>query len=179
MKVNIRNKFTDSEIKTILKKMVILIDSREQKNQHVTKYFDSKKIPWRTHKLDFCDYSALIPAIPELGIDRDLYFDKEVAVERKAHLEELSQNLAQKREQFNNEWLRSQDCKKFLIVEKGSYDDIIDHKYNTEFKSESYFASLLSFEHKYNLRVMFVGKENAGKYIWAQLYYHVREVLMS
>ena len=44
-------KYTDKEIKILLKSMVILVDSREQENSHITKWFDSKKIPYRVEKL--------------------------------------------------------------------------------------------------------------------------------
>lgn len=171
-------KYSDAEIKTILKEMTILIDSREQKNSWITDYFKSKNIPFKNHKLDFADYSAMIPAMPEMGILRPIYFDREIVLERKAHLEELSQNLAQRRAEFSNEWLRAGDCKKLVVVENGSYSDILDGKYNTEFKAESFFASILSFENKFNLRITFCKKEHTAKFIHAQLYYHLREVLL-
>jgi ERCC4-type nuclease len=169
--------YSDSEIKKILQNIVIIVDTREQKNKHITDYFVKHNIKYINRTLQFADYSFMLPAMPEYGISRDIYFDNQIVAERKAHLEELSQNLAQKREQFENEWLRSKDCKKFLIIEKGCYDDIICGNYDTEYKAESYFASLLSFSHRYNLRVVFLKPVNTGKFIYAQFYYYLREML--
>ena len=74
-------RYTDKEIDDILKSIVILIDTREQENQHIIKYFEQKKINYKNLKLNYGDYSFYIPANKEYGIDKkaDLRgcFDKE------------------------------------------------------------------------------------------------------
>jgi len=169
--------YTEPESKSLLKSMVILIDTREQENGHITDYFNKKGIAFKSCKLDSGDYSLTLPANPDYGIVRDLYFDKQVILERKNSLEELSQNLAQSRERFINEFLRSGDCRKFLMIEKGNWSDIITGNYKTEFAANSYFASLLSFQQRYNLNISFVPKEHAGKYIYGVFYYFLRELI--
>ena len=76
-------KYTDKEIKILLKSMVILVDSREQNNLHLTKWFDEKKIPYKVEKLGTADYSFYLPSNIELGIPRDLYFTDKIVIERK------------------------------------------------------------------------------------------------
>ena len=80
-------KYTDSEINTLIKSQVILVDTREKANEHILKVFDKNNIPYKIKALERCDYSFYLPANEELNIPRDLYFDKEVALERKASLD--------------------------------------------------------------------------------------------
>ena len=96
-------KFTDSEIKELLDSIVILVDTKEKVNAHITGWFDKKKIPWKKKSLSKGDYSFYISANEALGIPKDLYFDKEIVVERKASLEEISGSLTQNRERFEHE----------------------------------------------------------------------------
>src|SRR5437764_13115639 len=75
-------RFTDKELKTLLDSLVIIVDTREQKNTHILDYFRKKEITFKFQTMKTGDYSAYIPSNPELGLPRDLYFD--VVVERKA-----------------------------------------------------------------------------------------------
>lgn len=47
-----RLKYSEEEQKSLMKSMVILIDTREKKNQHITDYFDKHKIPYEVRALD-------------------------------------------------------------------------------------------------------------------------------
>jgi ERCC4-type nuclease len=98
--------YTETEMKAILKRMTIVIDTREKENQHITSHFDMKRIPYISKALNYGDYSYFLPAYPEYGINRDLNFTSRLIIERKADLEELSGNLGQKRELFENELRR-------------------------------------------------------------------------
>ena len=40
-------KFTDKEMEELISSMTILVDTREQKNNHITDYFDRKKINYK------------------------------------------------------------------------------------------------------------------------------------
>lgn len=42
--------------------MVILVDSREKKNSHILDYFRKQKIAYQVEKLEYNDYSFMIPA---------------------------------------------------------------------------------------------------------------------
>lgn len=167
-------RYTDSEKKQIFKNMVILIDSQEKINGHIIQWLDKNKVKYEAKRLGFGDYSFKLQALPELGINRDIYFDKSVTIERKNSLEELSQSMAQNRDRFGNEFLRARDSVKILMVEKGSYEDVLAGAYNTKFSSEAYFSSLISFQLKYNLNICFVGREYAGKFIYGQCYQYLR-----
>lgn len=170
-------KYSDQETKTILSNIVILCDTREKKDSHILDWFNEKKVTYQKYKLEYGDYSFMIPANPIMGTMRDTYFDREIVVERKAHLEELSGNLAQNRDRFENEFMRAKDSRKILLIEKGSLSDIWDDAYNTQFKPASYMASLLTFQARYGLEVMFVRKEYSAQLMYGIFYYHLKELL--
>ena len=96
-------KYTDSEEKELLDSIVILVDTREKVNDHITGYFDKHDIPYKKKALKNGDYSFFVPQNEKLGIFRDTYFHDDIFVERKASLEELSGNLSTKRADFEEE----------------------------------------------------------------------------
>lgn len=173
-------RFTDKELKELLKSIVVISDTREQENGHILKFFDEKKIAYKAEKLDFCDYSFYLPANPELGISRDLYFSDEIAVERKNSLEEISGNLCQGRTAFENEFIRAGNSKVHLLIENASYEDISAHKYKTEYNPKSFLASLHSFKNRYDLSVDFIkNRKYSGQFIYFTFYYWLRNYLLS
>ena len=168
-------KYTKTELEMLIKTMVILIDSREKVNTHITSYFDKQGITYKEYKLDYGDYSFMLPANKTLGIEREIYFDKEFAIERKANLEELSNNLTQGRERLENEFIRAHNTKLMLVIEDNKYDDIIKHKYNTKYNPKSFIASLMCFQHRYSINMVFIPKEAMGNYIYYTFYYYLYE----
>lgn len=172
----IQYRYTEKELNELLKSITIVVDTRENANDHIIKYFDDKKYPYISRKLDYGDYTCYLPANPELGIIRDIYFD--CAIERKANLEELSGNLTTDRNRLENEFIRSQNSRFILMVEETSgWEKIITHKYNTQYKEKSFLASLLAFGHRYSIDIQFIDKKYAGLFIYYQLQYFVREYL--
>lgn len=172
-------KYTDKEIKILLKSMIILVDSREQENSHITKWFDSKKISYRVEKLETADYSFLLPSNQDLGIQRDLYFTDKIKIERKASLEELSGNFTNDRLRIESEFIRNKG-KCTLLIENASYDDIINHKYNTKYEPSSFIGTLHSFSERYNIPFIFM-KDNkySAQYIYYTFYYYLRGYLLG
>lgn len=106
MITSIKYSFTDKEIKELLSGLVILVDIREQRNNHILKYLDSHKIPHKKRKLDYGDYSACLPKKEELGIQRDIYLT--AAIERKNSVDELAATIKE-RTRFENELIRAQN----------------------------------------------------------------------
>lgn len=157
--------------------IVVLIDSREKMNSHITDYFSKNGIAYQCMALSYGDYSFYIPAAVA---GEDIYFHRSVAVERKASLEELSVNLAQKRQQFETEFLKAGNdgAKIYLMVEDMSgYTGIIEHRYNTRFEPNAYMASLKAWEARFNCNVQFISREYAGYFIVSTFRYFAREVL--
>ena len=170
-------RFSVEDIKQLLKSMVILVDSREKKNSHVLDYFTKNSIAYQVTKLDYGDYSFMIPAA---AAGEDIYFHRDIVIERKASLEELSGNLTQERERFEKEFLKARNdgCKVYLMIEApGGYSDIIAHRYRTEFKPAAYMASLKTWESRFGCNVQFIDKQFSGYYIVSTFQYYARDAL--
>ena len=133
-------KYTDKEIEEIIKSMVILIDTREKKMDHITQYFDKAKIPYKKKALPYGDYSFLVPKNENLSIPRDLIFYNDIVIERKGSLEELSGNLTKERDRLEKE-LALAPKNKVLIIENANYSDVVNGNYKTEYNNKSYWAS--------------------------------------
>lgn len=171
-------RYTKKERKELLKSLTVLIDTREQKSQHITDYLEDKGITYKSKKLDYGDYSFYLPANEEAGIQRDIYFNNEIAIERKRSLNELSNNFTHDRTQFENELIRSSNEKLILLIEDvRGYSNIIKHNYRTDYKPKSYIGTLHSFRHRYNLEVMFIDPAYSGNFIYYTFFYWLREYL--
>lgn len=171
--------YTDAESKALLKSLTMVVDTREQKNLHITKYFTDKGIPYKVQKLDYGDYTALIPKNIEMGVMRDIYLSDSVNIERKANLDELAQNLTAGRTQIENEFLRSKGSKLYLMVEDATWQDIQNKKYRSEYSPQAYMGTLRAFEARYDIRLNFSLSVNSGSFIYSVLFYHAREFLLN
>lgn len=167
-------KYTDKELEQFVKSMVVLTDSREKDNSHIIDWLDKKKIPHKSKALPNGDYSFYIPANTDLNIDRDLYFDHEIMIERKNSLEELSGNFSQYRTRFEEEMATYRGLK-YLLVENANYQDIVDGKYDTKFSNKAYLASLHTFNQRYGLQIMFMPDSRySGWFIYGVFTYYLK-----
>lgn len=182
--MNIYYKFTETEIKKLLKdNLVVLVDTREQQNSHVLEYFVSKKIIYKTQKIDEGDYTAIITKRPEMGIHRDIYFP--VAVERKNSVDELANNLGEKTDSRDDIRLirelqraKTKGIKITLIVEdKNGMENIRKGNYRSLYKPQSFLGRLSSIQDLYLQDTIFTSNTNTGFEIYRKLYYGVRNYL--
>lgn len=158
----------------ILKKAVVLIDTREKENTHIIAWLDKKGIVHQECKLSFGDYGLLVPKSEEHGIMHDLLLD--YAVERKGSLEELSGNFTNDRDRIKYEFWRG-NGKMDIVIENGSWDLIMSASYNTQYDKNSFIATLTTFKHRFNVSPHFVSKEHSGELIYKLLLYKLREEL--
>ena len=158
-------KYTDSEIDKLLKSMVYLYDTREHdgKNKHILDTWDQMGIKYKKKKLDYGDYSFIVPADPELGIMRDMDFSNKIIVERKASLDEFAGNCVKERERIKKEFALAPHTK-VLLIEGGSYSDMLNGNYRSEYSSKSYWATLHSLWHQYNIPFVFMPNQQESAY---------------
>lgn len=171
-------KFSVEEIKRLTKQMIVLVDSREKQNGHILSYFDKQGIAYRKEKLDFGDYTFLLPSAAT-G-QSDIFFHRDCVIERKASLEELSGNLTQERDRFEKEFLKAGNdgCKVYMMIEDaGGYSSIISHRYNTQFSPAAYMASLKTFEMRFGANIQFIDSQYIGYAIASTFQYYARETL--
>ena len=169
-------KYTEKEQKELLQSIVVLYDSREQKNEHLLQWFDKKNIKYKKMKLNYGDYSFYIPKNKELGIERDIYFKDEIVLERKNSLEELSGNFSQSRDRIEKEFALCK-AKMTLMIEQASYKDLCENRYNTSYKASSFLGTLHSFSERYDINFIFIDKEYSASYMYYTFYYYLRELI--
>lgn len=167
---NMRKYLTDKEIKERLKDMTIICDTREQVNYHITEYLSSKRLPFKTRKLDAGDYSF------EIG---EAAFDDEIAIERKANIDELAGNLTAGRQRFEDEFYRAKanGTKIFLLIENCSWQKIRSHDYRSKLNPNSLKATLLEWQARYNITIIFCNPQESGEIIYGICYYWLRNHL--
>lgn len=122
-------------------------------------------------KIDTGDYSAMID-------DRTLEY--QCVVEKKNSLDEIVGNFTAHRERFERECLRAKanGIKVFLIIENASWDDVFLGNYRSKFPPKSLLASLLSWQVRFNVTIIFCEPQNTGKLIHGILWYFAREELL-
>lgn len=170
-----RYKYTDREEGDILRSITVLVDTREKANKHITDYFDKAGIKWEKKALKYGDYSFFVPANPELGIPRDLFFDNDVVIERKGCLEELSENLSKERDRLEKE-LSLAPKTKALIVENANYSDVVNGKYDTGYNNKAFWASIHTMWIRYNTPFIFLpDKKMSGFFIRGYFTYYLKE----
>jgi ERCC4-type nuclease len=172
---------TNNRILELLNSVTIIVDTRENENSHITNYFDKNNIKYIYKKLDYGDYSFVAPIITELSIYEGISFEKRLTIERKSGLDELSGNIAQNRERFENEFIRCNNdkAKMVLMVEDGSYEKILKHDYRTSLLEKSYIASLFTFVDRYGIDLQFIPGKLAGWFIYNRCRYFFREELKN
>ena len=171
-------KYSEKEIDEIVKSMVILVDTREKANDHILSAFEKNHIAYELRALDCCDYSFYIPANEKLNIPRNLFFDKQVAIERKRSLEEISTNFTKERDRFEKE-LALAPSTKVIVIENANYEDIVKGNYNSKYNKKSFLASLHTFWFRYNCPVMFI-PDNKQTAIFIKKYfeYYLKEQIL-
>lgn len=175
-----RSKFTEKEIKEILNNMVIIIDTREQKNDHIVEYFKKHKIKYKKQKLDYGDYSCCIEMNENLiGIlDRNVYFDKSIVIERKANIDELANNMkSNDRNRIKSEFahLKMYNIKNYIFIEDYLYDKHIRNgNYRSQYSSKALYASLKALEIQYDTMIRPIDKNYTGSEIFNILRQYIK-----
>lgn len=165
---------TNGEKMRILQDMVFIIDTREQKCQHIKDYLDENKIPYIVEKLESADYSFYLPNYPELNMDRM------ILVERKNSLTELAGNFTKGRERFKREFERLVDGQKIhLVIETATWKKLFNGSYRSSFTSKAYMASLLTWCIRYKCPYHFAETKESPELIYKIMYYELNEVLNS
>ena len=148
-----------------LKKVTIIIDSREKAISHITSVFNQMNIKFKIQKLDIGDYS----------FSYEYYDSNEISkciIERKNSFDELSQNFSKNRDRFKREFQKlTHDNYCHMLIESNTLNDLIKGNYTSKISRNSFLASLLTFEYQYNIRVHFIDK-NYTAFMIARLFYY-------
>lgn len=120
-----RYRFTDKEMKKILDSMVVIVDTREQNNQHIIDFLNKKQKSYKTMKLDFGDYSCMIPKGTIGQFTSDIYFDKDFVIERKNSIDEIAGNLKDDASRLKKELahLNMHQIEFYIFVEDVNFEE--------------------------------------------------------
>lgn len=181
-----RYNYTKPEMDSLLDSIIILMDTREQKNAQIIKYCDDKKIKYQSKKLDFADYSFKLPKNEKAGILRDLYFDKQIVIEKKNGLMELIGNLCEDGgARLKSEFIRSAGSKFYLMIENALYEDIVNGNYEithgnkSKYLAKSLLGRIKTFEARHDINVVFMNSLYSGNFIYHTFRYWLREQLLK
>lgn len=163
---------SDKEFKQIIAGMVVIVDTREKKNQHILDYFEKYNIPYEIRKLETADYTVEFPKNPE--------FNHCVLIERKGSLNELAGNFTTNRERFVREFERLENEEMHMIVEGASFKKILNQSYRSSMHPKAFIASLFTFYYRYNCNLWLLpSKEETPIVMYGLFYYHLREKILG
>lgn len=150
-------------------KFLILTDTRQQKESHITKQFDLHRIEHIQTKLDSADYMTI-----RYDDERGFYKDYSILIDTKKDLLEICGNLCKTTE--HDRLVREVErghylgCEQFifLIGESNikSLDDIKNWKSKyTKISGTRLLKTMSTFQEHHNCRFIIVPKKDLGKRI--------------
>lgn len=176
-----RYKYTDKEMKKILDSIVVIVDNREKNNKHILDFFDKKKIPYRIIKNDYGDYTAMIPGGTIEQFTSDIYFDRDIAIERKANIDEIAGNLKEDAARLKKELahLNKYNIRYFFFVEDVDYHENLR---NGNFRSKYDPYTLMQrikkgIEAEYETVIVPIDKKYMGSEIYNTLQAYVLSLI--
>ena len=142
--------------------MVIQVDTREQKYDHIIKHFDSQGIKWVRSKCVVGDY---------VNLENPM-----VVIDRKKDLQEVAGNLCQQHERFVRELelARELGFKLIILVEEPSITNLpnVCSWYNFRRRTNpraingrTLYKIMKTMEEKYGIKWEFCKKEKCGERI--------------
>lgn len=164
---------TDKIIGEILNDIVVLVDTREKRNEHMLEYFKANNIKYEVEKLETADYTIKLPNFGFLGLDRKFL------VERKNSLDEIAGNFTKDRDRFTREFERVGDSNIHLVVENATFKKLLNGSYRSQLPPKSFLASLLVWNIRYNCSVWFATTDESPHLIYNLMYYELYEYLKN
>lgn len=140
-------------------KMIIELDTRNKKDDYVTKYLDKNNIKWIRNKL----YAG----------DVKLLNDTRIIIDLKANIEEIAHNLCNTQEHLRIkkelEKAKEINCEEFIFLIKSdikSKEDLINwSSTKTKVKGSMLIKVMSTMKERYGCKFIFVPKKNMGNKI--------------
>lgn len=149
------------------KDILILSDTRQQQDNHITKHFDKQNIKWIRTKLDSADYMAV-------RYDNGFVLDYSTLIDTKKDMLELCGNLCNSKEHSRVireiELGQSLGCTNFIfLIADNNIKTPEDIKSwsnkNTKVKGETLLKIMMTFKTHHNCRFIIVPKKQMGSKI--------------
>ncbi len=167
------------EISEALETFRIIIDNREQDTPKAIERYKSFGAPYERATLNYGDYCGQITVNFSDICDTGKTISAKCVIERKMSLDELAMCFTRQRDRFRREMERATQngATVYLLIENGSYEAILNHRYRSKFNPSAFLASLMAWTVRYNLRPIFCKAESSGKIIREILYRDIKERL--
>lgn len=167
------------EMNDVLSTFSILVDNREQRTPKAAERYAAFGVPYERVTLRYGDYCAMITLPSGRLYDTTRAVSPVCVVERKMSLEELAACFTHERDRFRREFERAAEAraKTYLLVENGSYEAIINHRYRSKFNPNAMLASLTAWAVRYDMTPVFCRQATSGRIIKEILYRDVKERL--
>lgn len=168
------------ESRDILNSFSVLVDTREHEGEQFDKRMRDIGADYSRATLDYGDYTAQCEFPDKTTLhDTTQRIYPRFAVERKMGLDELAMCLGRERDRFTREFERAkeQNARIWLLVENASYEKIINHMYKSKLNPRAFIGSLMAFQSRYDIRVVFCAKNTSGRLIRDILYRELKELL--
>jgi len=163
---------TDKELSNILNDLTIIVDTREQRGEHVIAFCEKEGIPYRVEKLDSGDYSFVLPNYEHM------YLDYIILIERKSGWDEIAQNFTKGRDRFAREFERVPEGSSIhMVIENATWTKMINESYRSRLPHKSFMANVFTWNARYNCPVWTCTRGQAPLIIYEILYYGLREKL--
>lgn len=166
--------------KKVLESFEILVDTREQLSKRAEARYNSFGSPYKRATLNYGDYTynATLPDGTNI-LDVSDTVQPLCAVERKMNLDELAQCFTHSRARFEREFKRAKEngARIYLLVENANWENLINGKYRSRFNSKAFIASVIAWQIRYDLQLLFCKEETSGQLIKEILYRDLKERL--
>lgn len=167
--------FTQREI---LETFRIIIDNREHNTPRAAERYAAFG-KYEKATLSYGDYCGNVQLPSGAVYNTSETVLPRCVIERKMSLDELAGCFTRGRDRFRREFERARNAqaKVYLLVEGGSWEAIMNHRYRSRFRPEAFKASLTAWMVRYDASVVFCKTETAGPLIREILYRDMKERL--
>lgn len=163
------------EIEAALASFRIIVDTREQDTPKAAEMYKSFGVPVERATLNYGDYCGAIGT----GYNTSKAISAPCVIERKMSLDELAMCFTRGRDRFRREFQRAKEANAvvYLLVEGGSFEGILNHRYKSRYNPAAFMASLTAWMVRYDLRLLFCKSGTSGRVIKEVLYRDIKERL--
>ena len=167
------------ELEEALQTFSILVDTREQPTERAIKRYQSFGVPYKRAKLEYGDYAYQYELNGEAVMNTAASVKCPVVVERKMNLDELAGCFTHDRERFKREFERAKEAgaRVYLLVENGNFENLANGKYRSRLHPNAFLSSVLAWQARYDMRLLFCKEESSGRLIREILYRELKERL--
>ena len=165
-------KFTQKELDKALKKLTIIVDTREQSNYHIIDFLNAHKHPYKIETLEFGDYSCMLPAGSFEGQSRAIYFSNDFVIERKSGIDEIAMNLKNDGARLKKELahLNMRNIKFYVYVEDPNFEKNLrlgsGKGYRSRYDAKALSSHIYSIEADYDTVFIGYSKDIIGSRIY-------------